>query len=104
MGAGARGGQRGPYVYFRVAGRVLGLMWIVKWERFQLIPGGGAYSAAMAGGALEVLARSQARHRYQLATERNGLHFWPRLNSTSGLGRSVTAIGRVLGTRMKVSA
>ena len=33
---------------------------------------------------------------YQLATDRNGFHRCPRLNTTSGLGRSSAAIGRVL--------
>ena len=50
------------------------------------------------------LARSQARHRYQLATERNGAQRFPLLKSTSGLGRSAASSGRDLGTRWKVSA
>src|ERR1700757_847381 len=34
----------------------------------------------MRGGALEVWARAQPRHKYQLATERNGAQRLPRLN------------------------
>jgi hypothetical protein len=46
-----------------------------------------------------LFARSQARHRYQLATERNGAQRRPLLSSTSGLGKSSAARGRVFGTR-----
>src|ERR1700723_672289 len=35
------------------------------------------------------LARSQARQRYQLATEHHGCHFFARRRMTSGLGRSM---------------
>jgi hypothetical protein len=49
-------------------------------------------------------ARSHARHRYQLATDRNGDHFFPRLNNTSALGKSAAAKARVLGIFMNVSA
>ena len=43
-------------------------------------------------------ARSQARHKYQLATLRNGAHFFPLFNSTSALGKSAAASARVFGT------
>ena len=35
------------------------------------------------------LARSQARHRYQLAMEDQGCHFFARRRISSGLGRSM---------------
>ena len=41
-----------------------------------------------AGGSV-ALARSQARHRYQLATERKGAQRCPRLKSDVGLGQIV---------------
>ena len=47
------------------------------------------------------LARSQARHRYQLATERNGAQRFPLLRSTSGLGRSSAAKGAGFGQTLE---
>jgi hypothetical protein len=44
-------------------------------------------------------AKSQARHRYQLATERNGAQRFPLLSNTSGLGKSAASSARVLGKR-----
>ena len=61
------------------------------------IPAIGSY---IPGGALDDLARSHARHRYQLATDRNGFHRCPRLKTTSALGRSSAAIGHDFGTRL----
>src|ERR1700744_2551523 len=59
--------------------------------------------AARPAGAV-LLARSQARHRYQLATDPNGFQRNPRLNTTSGFGKSAASSARVFGTRMNVSA
>src|SRR6185437_13988225 len=50
------------------------------------------------------LARSQARHRYQLATERYGAHRKALRKTASGFGKSLDASGRDRGTRMKVRA
>src|ERR1700728_2771347 len=49
-------------------------------------------------------ARSHARHKYQLATERNGAHLRPRRNSTSGLGKSAASTGLVFGSFRNVNA
>ncbi len=58
-----------------------------------------AFIALERPAGCSLLARSQARHRYQLATERNGAQRWPRRKTTSGLGRSAASSGRDLGTR-----
>ena len=55
------------------------------------------------GGGDALPARSHARHRYQLATERQGCHFFARRSITSGFGKTAGVIGFDFGGRPKVS-
>ena len=52
----------------------------------------------LVGGSLPA-ARSQARHRYQLATERQGCHFFARRSMSAGVARSA-GVTLVVGLRL----